>query len=165
MNRLGRRGTRALFAAAAAMIVAATGAAGYWTGSGAGAGSAAAATTDELALSPGTPATEVYPGGAADVAVVATNPHSHALRIRSLALDTAAGNGGFAVDAGHSGCDTSALSFTSQNNGGSGWTVPAASGGTDGSLQIELDNALAMSAGAADACQGAEFTVHLEVGT
>jgi hypothetical protein len=54
----------------------------------------------------------------------------------------------------------SALGFTTQTNGGAGWTVPA---GSPGSLSIAMPGALTMTAGASNACQGATFTVHLKV--
>ena len=43
-----------------------------------------------------------------------------------------------------------------QTNGGAGWTVPGS-----GVLSVTLTGALAMGSGAANACQGATFTVHL----
>ena len=65
------------------------------------------------------------------------------------------------MDGGHSGCSVATLSYTTQTNGGAGWTVPARVGIVDGTLAITLSNALSMGAGAASACQGATFTVYL----
>jgi hypothetical protein len=62
------------------------------------------------------------------------------------------------VDAAHPGCVVSTLSFTTQTNGGAGWTVPG-----NGSLPLTLASALSMSTSAANACQGATFTVYLKV--
>jgi len=42
--------------------------------------------------------------------------------------------------------------------------VPAKVDSTDGSLAIDLANALSMSASGAIACQGASFTVYLTAG-
>jgi hypothetical protein len=81
------------------------------------------------------------------------------VRVGSLALDTSQGTGGFAVDAAHSGCAVSALAFTTQTNGGAGWTVPGS-----GSLPVTLTAAVSMSTSAGNACQGATFTVYLQVG-
>ena len=138
----------------------------YLTSAGSGAGSGGVSVSlQAMTLSSGTPTAALYPGGTADVALSASNPNSSALRITSLALDTSQGTGGFAVDGGHSSCSASTLQFTSQNNGGNGWTVPAKSGSTDGSLSIDLANAISMTTGAANACQGASFTVYLKAGS
>jgi hypothetical protein len=135
-----------------------------WTGSGSGTGSGATGTTVALTLSPGTPAATLYPGGQTDVVLIMSNPNASPVHVGSLALDTAQGTGGFAVDAGHSGCAVSALSFTTQSNGGAGWTVPAKVGAVNGTLLVTLTNALAMGVGAANACQGASSTVYVAAG-
>lgn len=136
----------------------------YWNGTGTGSGTGATATTVALTLSPGTPSAALYPGGQANVVLTANNPNYSIVTISSLSLNTAQGTGGFSVDGGHSGCSVAALSYTTQTNAGSGWTVPARVGAVNGSLTITLTNALAMSSAAADACQGATFTVYLVVG-
>jgi hypothetical protein len=92
------------------------------------------------------------------------NPNRSPVRIGSLSLNTSQGTGGFAVDAGHAGCSVAVLSFTTQTNLGTGWTVPGKVGAVNGSLSITLTAALAMSTAAANACQGATFTVFLAAG-
>jgi hypothetical protein len=136
----------------------------YWRGSGSGAGSATTGTTVAVTLGPATPAATLYPGGQANVVLTVSNPNTSPVHIGSLALDTGQGTGGFAVDAGHSGCAVSTLSFTTQTNGATGWTVAAKAGGVNGTLSITLTNALAMGVGAANACQGASSTVYLAAG-
>ena len=136
----------------------------YWTGSGSGAGSASAGTTVAVTLSPGSPAASLYPGGTANVVLSVSNPNTSPVYLGSLALDAAQGTLGFAFDAGHSGCATTTLSFTTQTNGGAGWTVPAKFGAFNGTLAVTLTNALAMGVGAANACQGASSTVYLVAG-
>lgn len=136
----------------------------FWSASGSGAGSGASGTTVAVTLSAGTPAATLYPGGTANVVLTVSNPNASPVRLGSLALDTVQGTGGFAVDAGHSGCAVATLSFTTATNGGAGWTVPGKVGAVDGTLSITLTNALAMGVGAADACQGASFTVYLAAG-
>lgn len=136
----------------------------YWTGSGSGAGPGTTGTTVAVTLSPGTPAGDLYPGGQANVVLTVSNPNASPVRIGSLALDTGQGTLGFAVDAGHSGCAVSTLSFTTATNGGAGWTVAGKVGAVDGTLSITLTNAVAMGGSAADACQGASFTVYLAAG-
>lgn len=128
----------------------------YLRGPGGGAGSASTGTTVAVTLSPGIPAAALYPGGQANVVLNASNPNASPVRMGSLALDTSQGSAGFAVDAGHSGCATSTLSFSTQTNGGAGWTLTP-----NATLQITMTNALSMGVGAASACQGANLTVYL----
>ncbi|GAA4731980.1 hypothetical protein GCM10023350_14190 [Nocardioides endophyticus] len=112
-----------------------------------------------MTLSPATPSAALFPGGQASVALTITNPNLASVRVGSLALDTSRGSGGFAVDGAHAGCVLSALSFATHTNAGAGWTVAGS-----GSLSVTLTNALSMTASAANACQGATFTVYLTAG-
>ena len=102
--------------------------------------------------------------GQVDVTLTVSNPNTTVLVMGSLALDTTQGASGFAVDVAHAACTTASLTFTSQTNAGAGWNVPAMTGTTDGSLAISLPDALHMSVDAANACQGAQFTVYLVAG-
>ncbi len=133
------------------------GASAFWGGSGSGTGSAGTGTLQPVTLSPATASSQIYPGGRAGVAVVVTNPNPGTVRVGALALDTTQGVGGFAVDGAHADCGVGSLSYTTQDNGGSGWNIPGS-----GSSSLYLPSALAMSAGAAAACQGASFTVYLK---
>ena len=155
---------RALLVAVAVVVAGAGGAAAYWSGGGQGNLEVYVPRAEPLEITAGSPAPHLYPGGTADVAVMAANSNAESSHVVSLELDTGAGHGGFDVDAAHAGCDVSTLSFVPQDNLGAGWTVPPRTGATDGSLQIELQEALAMGIGAANACQGATFTVHLKGG-
>jgi hypothetical protein len=128
----------------------------YWKVSGGGSATATTGTTVNLTLSPGTPTAQLYPGGSAGVVLTITNPNVGPVRVGSIALDTAQGSSGFAVDGAHSACGLGALSYATQTNDGSGWTL---AGG--GSVPITLANALSMTSSAANACQGATFTVYL----
>jgi len=136
----------------------------YWRATGSGPGSSGTGTTLAITLSPASPSVQLYPGGQANVTLTISNPNPLSVRVGSLARDLSQGTSGFAVDAGHSVCGTSALSFATQTNGGSGWTVPARVAGVDGSLAVTLVNALAMDSGAANSCQAATFTVYLIAG-
>lgn len=133
----------------------------YWGGTGNGTGTSATGDIVPVTLTVGTPPANLRPGATAHVVLTATNTNDTAVRINSLSLDTASGTGGFAVDAGHSGCDVAVLSFSTQTNGGSGWMIPARVGLVNGTLGITLPNAIGMSTSAANACQGATFTVYL----
>jgi hypothetical protein len=148
-----------------ALVVVTVGGAGvayaYWTASGAGTGFGATGTTTPLTLSSGTPTATLVPGGQTSVVLTMTNPNTAQVKISSLALDTTQGTNGFSVDSSHTGCTLSTLSFATQTNGGSGWTVPGKVGTTSGTLTVTLSNSLSMSLSAVNACQGATFTVFL----
>jgi hypothetical protein len=136
----------------------------YWKGTGTGAGNGIAGTTVALTLSAGTPAASLFPGGQTSLVLTATNSNDFSIHVNSLSLNAGQGTGGFAVDGAHSGCSVAALGFTTQTNGGAGWDVPARVGVVNGTLAVTLTNSLSMTAAAADACQGATFTVYLAAG-
>jgi hypothetical protein len=131
-----------------------------WTNPpGSGAGSGETGTAQPVTILPGTPTARLYPGGTANVMLSLDNPNDFAVTLTSLSLDNLQGTGGFGVDGGHLGCSPlSALSYTPQTNGGVGWVVPS------GGSTLTLTNALSMTAGAANACQGATFTVYVTDG-
>jgi hypothetical protein len=141
-----------------------TGAAAFWRGAGAGTASVTLADLRPVEITARTPVAQIYPGGVSNVAVRVSTPNPFAVHIGSLALDTDQGAGGFEVDPGHIGCDLSVLDVATADNGGPGWTIPPAVGSTEGSLSFPLEEALSMSSNAADACQGAIFTIRLVVG-
>jgi hypothetical protein len=155
-----RRAVAALLATAIAVGAAAV-AFSFWSGDGSGSVPGIVGSPRQLVLDPGTAQVELAPGDVGSVTVIATNPNPYFVSIPSLILDLAAGTGGFDTDAGHSGCDVSALHLAPQDNGGAGWRVPPRVGEADGSRTIELTGALSMDVDAATACQGAPFTVHL----
>jgi hypothetical protein len=141
------------------VLVAAGSATAYWGASGSGSGSGGTDTAAAVTLSPATPTAALFPGGQASVLLTVINPNAFSVRVGSLALDTGQGTSGFAVDGGHLGCVLSTLSFTTQTNAGAGWTIA----GND-VLSVTLTNALSMTTAAANACQGASFTVYLAAG-
>ncbi|MEO5921124.1 MAG: hypothetical protein ABIQ01_08270 [Pseudolysinimonas sp.] len=160
-----RRRTRnvVIIAAATALMITGAGAAyAYWSGAASGTGAGGTGTLAAVSLSPGTPGAALYPGGQTNVVLTATNSNDSVAHIGSLSIDTAQGSSGFAVDGAHSGCVLSTLSFTTQTNGGAGWDVPARVGVVNGTLNVTLTNALAMSLGAVSTCQGATFTAYLK---
>ena len=136
-------------------------AAAVWSAVGSGSKTAGSGTTVAVTLSPGTPTAALSPGGQANVVLTITSTNASPVRIGSLSSDTTRGTGGFAVDADHAACVPPSLTFTTQTNGTTGWTVPAKSGSVDGTLAVTLVNAVAMSVSAPNACQGAIFTVYL----
>ncbi len=152
------------FSGVAFLVLVASGAGAFWQGSAAGSGSAGTADTVPVRLAPGRPATALLPGATADVVLTVSNPNAVRLHIGSLSLDRGQGTGGYAVDDAHSGCALSALSFSSASNDGAGWTVPGRVGADDGTASLTLTGAMGMTADAADACQGAVFSVYLKAG-
>lgn len=148
--------TRFAAVAVTGLLVAGVAAYGAWSVSGSGTGSASAASATNLTLTPGTPATALYPNGSADVATTIANSNPFPVHVSAIALDSGQGTNGFAVDAGHNTCDLSTLSFAAQNNGGSGWDIAA-----NDTLDVDATDAVSMSGLAGDACQGASFTLYL----
>jgi len=136
----------------------------FWSGAGDGIAAGNGGAALPMTMSPGTATTQLAPGSSAAVVLTISNPNLFSVRITQLSLDSGAGTGGFAVDAAHPGCVTTALSYIQQTNGGAGWTVPAKVGAVNGSLPVTLSAALAMSDAAPDACPGAGFTVFLVAG-
>jgi len=127
-----------------------------WTTGGSGSGQASAGTAASMTISAGTPSSSLYPTASADIAAAISNPNPYKVHVSSIAV------GAVTVDGGHSGCNTASVSVISpQDNSGSGWEVPAKSGAVNGSLNVDLANAIAMSNAANDSCQGATFTVAL----
>jgi hypothetical protein len=154
-----------IVAAAITLIVGGGGVAyAYWTAGGSGSALGTTGTTAPITLSSSTPTGGLAPGSTATVSLLATNSNAASVHVSSLTLDTTQGTGGYSVDAAHSGCSVSALSFTAQTNGGSGWDVPGKVGSVNGTLSISLPGSLAMATSAANACQGATFTVYLLAG-
>ncbi len=150
-----------LAAAFVIALIATGGALAYYTAAGTGSGSASVGSPDPLTITAATPTNGLlYPGASGEVDVTISNPNDFPVRVNSLILDS----GGIVVDSGHPGCDTTALHYTTQNNGGAGWSVPARVGVTNGALSLELSSAVSMDAGAANECQGATFTVYLKTG-
>ena len=127
-----------------------------WTTGGTGSGQASAGTATAMTISAGTPSTNLYPTASADVAAVISNPNPYKVHVSSVAL------GGVTVDGSHSGCNTASVTVAPvADNSGSGWDVPAKSGGVNGSLNVDLVGAISMANAANDFCQGATFTVAL----
>ena len=133
----------------------------YWRAAGTGTAAATATTTAAVVIAPATAGAGLYPGGQADVLLTLANPNPFAVRVGTLSLDTSRGTAGFAVDAGHSGCDVSVLSLSMRTGP---WPVGPRVGTIDGSTSVTLSDALTMTTTASSVCQGATFTVYLLAG-
>jgi hypothetical protein len=154
-------GRRTLLIAIAVIAGTSVGALAYWQGNGSGNATTVLEDVQSLSFAPGTLTASLYPGGEASVAVVVSNSNPEFIQIGSMILDPDTPQP-FSVDPAHSGCDVSALSFVTQDNGGAGWRIPPKAGTADGTLAIDMPGAMKMSATAANACQGATFTVLLD---
>jgi len=151
-----KRLVRIAVTAAVGLTIAGAVAYAAWSVNGSGRGSASAATAQNLTLTAGSASSALYPGATADVDTSVANPNPFPVHVTSLALDTTKGQNGFDIDAGHGGCNVSALSFTAATNGGNGWDVAAGS-----SLDVDAASSISMDQSANDLCQGATFTVYL----
>jgi hypothetical protein len=161
MTRRGIRTKAVAIGGAIATIAIAAVAFGYWTGPASGTATTTLHSSQALAVSRGSPDTQIAPGRSAAVLTIASNSNPYPVEISSISLDVGQGSSGFEVDGGHSGC-VPTLDFSVQTNNDDGWTIPALVGSTPGSLSIEMPGALTMGIGASNACQGAAFTVYLE---
>ena len=133
---------------AAVALVSGT-AAAYWTSSGSGTGSAAAGTIS-LTANASVGSSLLYPGGSVAISVAVTNPADSAtLNVTGVSATSVT------ADSGHSGCDTSAVTYQRST----ALPVSVVAGGSP----VDVDGSLAMAADAADACQGATFSVTLSV--
>jgi len=166
----GARGKMIVSAAAAvALLVAVASALGFFTNTGSAHGTpVSSGSLSAVTISPASPTTQLYPGGSADVAATVDNPNSIPVHLPSLVLDTSQGGGtGFAVS-NAPGCSVADADLTfhgPQTNGPDDFVVPAKSGGNDGSLPLDLADAVSVGADAVKTCQGATFTVYLKVGS
>jgi hypothetical protein len=146
---------RLLVLLALAVLVSAGAAGAYLSSSGSGSATASTSVTlSNVTVTGGATTQSLLPTGTptGDVNVTLTNLNSGRIHIDSLVLDTSQGTAGFSASA--SGC---ALSFASQSNGGSGWTIPA-----NGTVSVDLTNSVTMGTTAASSCQGQNFTVYLK---
>jgi hypothetical protein len=150
----------ALLLAVAVGTVATPSALAYWRSSSSGTAATTLPAPLALTLTVGSPMTTLVPGASADVALVLGNPNSSAVHVSTIAIDPSAATP-IAVDAAHSGCTVASLSFSSQTNGGLGWSVPARVGATNGALSVDLASAISMTSSAPNACQGATITLSL----
>jgi hypothetical protein len=170
MRWLTKNRAGALLLAATVAVGLAAGAFAYWSSTGSGDATTELGSPEQLILAAqSTSQEQLVPGDTSNVTVLATNPNPYFVTLTYLALDTSQGTGGFDVDGGHSGCDLSKVHFVPQDPPvgifGPGWRVPPKVDTTDGTLSIEISDALSMDIDAANACQGADFIVHLAAGT
>ena len=127
----------------------------YVAGNGSGSGSASTGTMQTVTVNAfvggDAPTSTLYPGGpAADVILRVNNPNSFSVHLYSIS-----GNGTITVDAGHSGCTTTGVTFTPPSS--PNITIPS------GSSLVHVSGAASMSTASVNACQGATFTIPVTV--
>ena len=121
-------------------------------GSGTGSGSTASMSTVTLSATAGSASTPLYPGGTADVSLEVNNPNAYAVTLRSVT-----GHGTISPDAGHAGCTTTGVTFTTQT--GLATSIPANANGD----RIDLASAVTMSTSSSNGCQGATFSIPITI--
>jgi hypothetical protein len=144
---------RRVQAAVALLVLTVTGL-GYaaWTTSGSGTAYSKAGTSQALStvdVSASTTAS-LYPGATGDVLIRVSNPNGFAVRVTGVSLNGT--NANITPDGSHAGCTTTGVSFTNQT--GLTIDVPAGSATT-----ATLTGAAAMSNASVDGCQGAVFSI------
>jgi hypothetical protein len=152
---MGKRTMRRLLLTIGAMLALAGGALAYFTATGSGASTASANITLSAVTVTGATGTQsLLPTGSptGDLNVILHNGNAGRIHLSSLVLDTSQGTSGFSANAA-----SCALSFATQNNTGSGWTIAAG-----GSLPVDLTSSVTMGTTAASSCQGQTFTVYLK---
>ena len=122
-----------------------------WLASGSGSGYAKAGTASPLTtvdVSASTTAT-LYPGVSGDVTLRVSNPNPYPVQVTAVS----AGAGSVTPDAAHAaGCTTTGVTFNNQT--GLNINVPAS-----GATTATLSGAASMSNASSNGCQGATFTI------
>ena len=137
-----------LSAVAASAVIAA------WVTNGTGPGYAKAQTSSNLTLSDASASTtaDLYPGATGSVKLKVTNPNPFPVRITSVAKQASA----ITSDKG-AACDASTgVTFSDQT----GLALDVAAGAT---VTLTLANAISMSNASDNSCQGALFTIPVNV--
>lgn len=125
----------------------------YFTthGSGSGSGSTGSLQPVTVAATTGSPTTPLLPGHSGDVVLKVSNPNSVAVTLVGVT-----GNGTITADAGHSGCTTTGVSFSSQT--GLSINIPANS-----TTPVDLVGAASMGTSSSNGCQGASFSIPVAI--
>ncbi len=126
-----------------------------WSTSGSGNGYAKAGTASALTLGDATASTtaDLYPGSTGTVQLKVTNPNSFPVRITAVSKQAA---GSITSDKGASCNASTGVTFTNQT----GLTLDLAAGATS---TFPLSGAVAMSNASDNTCQGAVFTIPVDV--
>ena len=149
--------SRKVFVAFAAVVaLVATGViVAAWSTTGSGNGYAKAGTASALTIGDASAATvgDLYPGGSGAVKLKVTNPNPFAVRITTVTKQT---GGAITSDKGAACNASTGVTFTDQT----GLALDLAAGAT---TTFSLANAVSMSNASDNTCQGAIFTIPVDV--
>lgn len=126
----------------------------YWNTHGIGSASAATGTMAAISVTAFTggdsPSSSLLPGGSSDVVLRINNANSYLVTLTAISL-----NGSISAAGGIGTCSTPGVSTNFPSS--PSIAVPA------GSTLLHLSGAAAMSAGSSSGCQGATFTIPVNV--
>lgn len=151
-----RLSRKLFFLLAAIATLVATGAVlAAWSTSGSGSGYAKAGSASSLTIGDASASTsaDLYPGASGTVKLKVTNPNSFPVRITAVAKQAA---GSITSDKGAACNASTGVTFTDQ----SGLTLDLAAGATS---TFTLSGAVSMSNASDNTCQGAIFTIPVDV--
>jgi hypothetical protein len=125
-----------------------------WTTNGSGSGYAKAESSQALTTTDVSASTtaSLYPGADGDLKIQIDNSNDYPVRVRAVNN----GTGSITPDGAHSGCNASSVAYT--NTSGLTVDIPA-----HGSTTSTLSGKVHMNGTADDACQGATFTIPVDL--
>lgn len=132
-----------------------------WTTNGSGSGYAKAQSARPLAtidVSAST-ITSLFPGGNGDLLLKISNPNDYPVKVTAVA----GGSGSISVDAGHSTCAASNVSLNATLATTVTLADPILVGANSESAERTLRGVVSMIPDAANACQGAVFSIPLSL--
>jgi len=146
---------RVALLAVPAVLVAVGIAIGAWNATGSGTGYAKAGTSSSLTLgdASGSTVADLYPGATGNVKITVTNPNSFPVLITTVSQT---GSASITSDKGAACNASTGVTFTTQ----SGLSLALGAGATN---TFTLTGAVAMSNASANACQGAVFSIPVDV--
>jgi hypothetical protein len=138
-----------------AVLVAVGIAIGAWNATGSGTGYAKAGTSSSLTLgdASGSTVADLYPGATGNVKITVTNPNSFPVLITTVSQTASTS---ITSDKGAACNASTGVTFTTQ----SGLSLALGAGATN---TFTLTSAVAMSNASANACQGAVFSIPVDV--
>jgi hypothetical protein len=139
----------------AVVLVAGSIAIGAWNATGSGTGYAKAGTSSSLTLGDASASTvaDLYPGATGNVKITVTNPNSFPVSITTVSQTASTS---ITSDKGASCNSSTGVTFTTQ----SGLSLALGAGATQ---TFTLTGAVSMSNASANACQGAVFSIPVDV--
>jgi len=146
---------RVALLAVPAVLIAVGIAIGAWNATGSGTGYAKAGTSSSLTLgdASGSTVADLYPGATGNVKITVTNPNSFPVSITSVSQTASTS---ITSDKGSTCNASTGVTFTTQ----SGLSLALGAGATS---TFTLSGAVAMSNASANACQGAVFSIPVDV--